>query len=170
MWEQAATTCEGHDVKSLDDVRPKWGTLDLPTREFQAREFPLQGGVLIHETRELIGCGWPTLALWCEPRYDSRKWPPTQLATRGFIELWRSPRANEGVPRVLPLIPIWPDFAINTFFYAAILWRLLPGPFVLRRFVRVRRGLCPKCAYPMGDSAVCTECGEDLPKRVRQAT
>ncbi len=42
-----------------------------------------------------------------------------------------------------------------------------PGPFVLRRFLRVRRGLCPKCAYPIGESLVCTECGGALAKRAR---
>ncbi len=45
----------------------------------------------------------------------------------------------------------------------ALIW----GPFSLRRFLRVRRGLCPTCAYPMGESAVCTECGRDVPKRAR---
>ncbi len=35
----------------------------------------------------------------------------------------------------------------------------------LRRFLRLRRGLCPKCAYPMGEAAVCSECGCGLPKR-----
>ncbi len=39
----------------------------------------------------------------------------------------------------------------------------------LRRFLRVRRGLCPKCAYPMGESSVCTECGCELAKRARTA-
>ncbi len=69
-----------------------------------------------------------------------------------------------------PARPIWPAFIANTLFYAAFLWILIPGPFAIRRFLRLWRGLCPKCAYPMGDSAVCTECGEDLPTRVRQAT
>ncbi len=59
--------------------------------------------------------------------------------------------------------PIWPGFAINTLLYAALLWLLIPGPFVLRRFLRLRRGLCPKCAYPIGESSVCTECGKPLP-------
>ena len=62
---------------------------------------------------------------------------------------------------------IWPGFAINTLFYATALWLLIAGPFVLRRFLRLRRGLCPKCAYPMGESSVCTECGCGLPKRAR---
>ncbi len=64
----------------------------------------------------------------------------------------------------LPLRPIWPGFAVNTLMYAAILG-LIPGLFVLRRFIRVRRCRCPKCAYPMGESAVCSECGKPLPVR-----
>ncbi len=68
--------------------------------------------------------------------------------------------------RIIPYRPIWPGFAINTIFYAATFWLLIPGPFALRRFRRVRRGLCPKCAYPVGDSSVCTECGKALPLRI----
>ena len=66
---------------------------------------------------------------------------------------------------LLPLRPTWPGFAVNTAFYAAVLWLLIAGPFGRRRFLRVRRGLCPKCAYPMGEAAVCTECGGALAKR-----
>src|SRR5262245_36915851 len=55
--------------------------------------------------------------------------------------------------RVLPLMPLWPGFAINTVFYAAILWLLFAFPFALRRRRRIKRGLCPACAYPVGDSA-----------------
>ncbi len=69
----------------------------------------------------------------------------------------------------LPTEPIWPSFAINTLFYASTLWLLIPGPFVLRRFLRLRRGLCPKCAYPMGESSVCTECGGLLPPQLVSA-
>ncbi len=127
----------------LDVLRPEWGSLDRPTREFQAAQIP--AGVMLSEFRALVGCGWPTLALWCEPRrtiVDSPQWPPTQIATRGFIELSRGFRTDEAVPRVLPLIPIWPGFAINTVFYAIVLWLLIPGPFALRRLIRRRRGLC----------------------------
>jgi hypothetical protein len=67
--------------------------------------------------------------------------------------------------RGLPLAPWWPGFAGNTIFYAAILWLLALGLLTLRRLVRRRRGLCPACAYPMGESATCTECGRPLAKR-----
>ncbi len=70
---------------------------------------------------------------------------------------------------LIPLRPIWVGFALNTVFYAALVWLLIAGLSTLRRFLRLRRGLCPKCAYPMGESSVCTECGRALPKRLRPA-
>ena len=54
---------------------------------------------------------------------------------------------------------------MNTFFYAVILWLLICGPFVLRRFIRMKRGRCVKCGYPLGESPVCSECGKTLPGR-----
>ena len=63
---------------------------------------------------------------------------------------------------VLPLQPIWPGFAINTAFYALILW--LPfAPFQLRRYMRIKRGLCIKCGYDLRgtEHEVCPECGEE---------
>jgi hypothetical protein len=67
--------------------------------------------------------------------------------------------------RRLPLAPLWPGFAINTLFYAAILWVLFIGPFKLRRRRRLRHGLCPACAYPVGVSEACTECGKPVQPR-----
>ena len=61
----------------------------------------------------------------------------------------------------LPIKPIWTGFAINTLFYAAILWLLTFGPFAVRRFVRNKRGHCIKCGYDLGhaDHRACPECG-----------
>lgn len=59
----------------------------------------------------------------------------------------------------LPTRPLWPGFAINTVFYAAILWLLFAAPSALQRRRRIKRGLCPKCAYPVGTNERCTECG-----------
>ena len=67
--------------------------------------------------------------------------------------------------RILPIRPIWPGFAVNTIFHAGVLWLLVFGPFAFRRLIRRRRGLCPACAYPMGEAGVCTECGRPLPQR-----
>ncbi len=73
---------------------------------------------------------------------------------------------GESFDRLFPLRPIWPGFAINTVFYAFILWLLfaLGGtPFALRRRRRIKRGLCPKCGYDLrgtpAHSTPCPECG-----------
>ena len=62
----------------------------------------------------------------------------------------------------LPVYPLWPGFAINTVFYAAILWVLFFVPGLVKRTLRRRRDLCPACAYPVRTSKVCTECGKQL--------
>ncbi len=72
--------------------------------------------------------------------------------------------------RLMPMRPLLLGLAINTLVYATLLWLLAGGAFVLRRFLRVRRGICPKCAYPMGESSECTECGAELPGRARAVT
>ena len=63
--------------------------------------------------------------------------------------------------RRLPLTPLWPGFAVNTLLYGIILWLLIPGPFVLRRRIRIRGGRCPQCGYDLrGDlQRGCPECG-----------
>lgn len=70
--------------------------------------------------------------------------------------------------RSLPLRPVWPGFAVNTILFAilaALIW-LVP---VLRAIHRESRGLCPACAYPVGASQVCTECGAKLFSRTHLA-
>ena len=94
--------------------------------------------------------GWPARSLrgWC---YKVNGSPKTEYAL--FKQLGSKRFA------VLPLQPLWPGFAINTIFYAAVLWLPVAGLSALRRRRRSKRGLCPACAYPVGNSAVCTECG-----------
>jgi hypothetical protein len=101
--------------------------------------------------------GWPLAALWDANESIRPRTTP-------------GPRVRDLSPvsigdHALPCRVLWPGFVVNTIFYAAILWLLIPGPFALRRLIRRRRGLCPKCAYPMGHSETCTECGRPLPKR-----
>jgi hypothetical protein len=67
---------------------------------------------------------------------------------------------------VLAFRPIWPGFLLNTLFYALILWLLILGPFMLRRFIRIRRGRCPKCGYDLrgAEHHRCPECGTAVPR------
>lgn len=56
-------------------------------------------------------------------------------------------------------------FVLNTLFYATLLWLLCVGPLAIRRRRRAFRGLCAKCAYPVGVSPVCTECGAAVARK-----
>lgn len=114
-------------------------------------------------------CGWPLLSLdggrgstiefveargryWFTGFFHIDSWSGREPA--GLLFLGNG-AAELGDLEYLPLRPIWTGFAVNSLFWAALLWL----PFVVRRWVRVRRGLCLKCAYPTGESSVCTECG-----------
>lgn len=67
--------------------------------------------------------------------------------------------------RMLPMKPMWGGFAVNTVAYSAVLWVVLAIPSALRRKRRIRRALCPVCAYPVGTSDICSECGASLPNQ-----
>ncbi len=70
-----------------------------------------------------------------------------------------------------PVRPLWMGVLGNTLFYAALLWLLfLVVTGRARRYFRARRGLCPTCGYPGGETAVCSECGEPVRSRRPSAT
>ena len=107
-----------------------------------------------------IASGWPARSLSGEFWDSSAQGKPPQWSERRAVVVY----LNRSF--ATPVRPVWPGFAINTVFYATVLWLLNYGPFVLlRRLIRRRRGLCPACAYPMGEASVCTECGRALPGR-----
>lgn len=64
-------------------------------------------------------------------------------------------------PKLLPLDPVWPGFALDTSIYATLAWFCTIGSFRLRRLVRKRRGCCSECAYDLRGkfSSRCPECG-----------
>jgi hypothetical protein len=121
-----------------------------------------------------IDAGWPMRAVRCGVHRVSGSNALGSIRSTeidgGWIVSWnRLQSLRVGVTgghlssevQALPYGPIWPGFAINTVFYAAILWGLFAVPFALRRRLRVKRGLCPKCAYDLrgSDSTACPECG-----------
>jgi hypothetical protein len=124
-------------------------------KELRAAAFP--SWMRIGPTKQWSGLnaasayGWPQLALWMASG-------GRESTATGGVHVFRF-----GTDHRFPATLVSRGFTLNTIFYAAILWLLICGPFVLRRLIRRRRGLCPKCAYPMGESATCTECGQTLP-------
>ena len=122
----------------------------------------------VREIVEFEGRGWPMVAMWSQPRgfYDTIDGDRRLMPVQGGIEtpLPAFVGRFDHHFRVLALRPFWPGFAVNTIIYAAILSPLICGLFAMPRLVRVRRGLCPKCAYP-SESGVCTECGGALAKQ-----
>ena len=157
MRQAAAWTRKGDDVKR---------------RLLIAAVFLLAGAVV--NTAVAWGLGtWTLMVL--SGRVNPQPFVQPLIYTGTFAVGWPTDSlgytwASNEFPAYSSLRPIWPGFAVNTLFYAAVLWLLIPGPFVLRRFIRVKHGLCPKCAYPMAESSVCTECGKALPERARVPT
>jgi hypothetical protein len=64
--------------------------------------------------------------------------------------------------RLSVLRPLWPGLLLDALIFGAMLYGLWYGPGIGRRAIRRRRGLCPACAYPVGVSERCTECGVTL--------
>ncbi len=101
--------------------------------------------------------GWPLATLWSHYVYY------TENGTDGARIFEEELTGILVGDKWVPIAPVWPGFAINTLFYAVILWGLFAMPFALRRRRRFKRGMCPKCAYDLrkrpNDSSACPECG-----------
>ena len=156
----------GFPNPTLDEARrqrlrsaPYWSAVaSLPGYTYQRFDESHAPGV--HQER---GSGFPLVSMVLYGRYKGADveyiTPVIRLPDRVLQVYGTTVR----VERLLPLRPYWPGFAINTVFYAFILWLLFAGPFVLRRRRRIRRGLCPKCAYDLRGTpgaTACPECGE----------
>lgn len=96
--------------------------------------------------------GWPATSM------ERSQW--SSLHRVEWIDTWT---VYKPLAFSVPMRPYWPGFAINTVFYAAVLWGLSVAPFTLRRRRRIKRGLCLKCGYDLRGSPptsdACPECG-----------
>lgn len=113
-----------------------------------------------HVTLVELEVGWPMKSFkhrMIATEHVAGIGPPSNVSRRPW---------EEGRRFQVPTEPMWPGVFLNSFLFAAvcficILWlRFRP----VRRSVRLRRGLCPSCAYPIGVSDCCTECGEPVPE------
>jgi hypothetical protein len=119
----------------------------------------------------VLAVGWPLKSLdgeiWSveQIQHKERVSLRGRVVRNGLVAGIRQPRDDFGYITakgvLAPIRPLWPGFAINTVFYAAVLWVLCAAPFALRKWRRIRRGLCPKCGYDLrgSTSQTCPECG-----------
>src|SRR5262249_11196420 len=114
---------------------------------------------LVGETKCIrIRAGWPMKTLegasWERLRLSSAsKW------TENLIVIKSS--ANPASDLWLPTRPLLWETAVDAIAYGALFAALYAIARLVRRRIRVRRGRCPACAYPVGTSPVCTECGNE---------
>lgn len=146
--------------RRAEDIVPTWATFARPGASPQ------------NTYRILDARGWPRVSLWSGIEAPAFLGPTAIVGnvvtvTRGYLLPAERSKRTFYIQnlRVVPFAPVWHGFVVDSLFYAVVLWPLTCGPFALRRLLRRRRGLCPACAYPMGDSAVCAECGRPLPRR-----
>ena len=156
---------------AIVNVAATWGLaileIGFDTQESGVRSFNAAPDAK-NEYSARVRFGLPVRSMQCEGHATLTSMPPTSVSME-FTDSIKTPSGFGwlGIPsgKILPTRPIWPGFAINTVFYAVILRGLYAAPFALRRRSRVKRGLCPKCAYDLRGRApmseVCPECGED---------
>ena len=165
-----ASTYKGKQVgREAMSVMLFFHTMHRPPADFPNGEGSVQSDIV-----ELgrIDAGWPLPTMWGQVwtigqiEHAERRDLKGGVIMDGVIRGIRQPDDDFNFSfsdmNLLPVRPLWPGFAINTVFYAGVLWLLFAAPFALRRWRRIKRGLCPKCAYPVGTSTVCTECGKAL--------
>ena len=109
--------------------------------------------------------GWPFETLESQlasrhafGRLPSPTWPPAIKIPWVLRPEWVTLLGREYQDE-LPLRPIWPAFALNTLFYAAIVFGASRLLIAIRRSQRRRRNRCIRCAYPVSGLATCPECG-----------
>ena len=72
--------------------------------------------------------------------------------------------------RLVPMRPRPGGTIGNTLFFGVAAFVVLAGSMLWRRRRRMARGCCPECAYPVGASVNCAECGTPVPAAARAST
>jgi hypothetical protein len=100
-----------------------------------------------------------------------KKLIPFKLKRESWLYTWHVRLPGSAEPVALPLRPLWPGFALNTLFYAALAWGMWQVPLAMRRRSRRRAGKCVKCGYDLRATPAaspCPECGEPKQQIAKQ--
>ncbi|MEQ8316442.1 MAG: hypothetical protein RIE77_11250 [Phycisphaerales bacterium] len=163
LWNDAFDPEHGRITETLIVVRPGWPIASMEVGAHYAQVVERHPP---HPTMRVRYRGYK--------RVEEVHHPPAVARSSG-IELWAAPRppvaAAPAFPIryavtdrfALPLLPLWPGFAINTGFYALLLFIAWRTPSVVRRTLRRRCGRCARCGYDrggLGPGTACPECGQ----------
>lgn len=134
-----------------EEVMPAWAA--FPWRR---EEWP-EAGMVVWDAR-----GWPFASLRATYVHEADANYRMVVVPRGGLKIGGSAfkgRWSHRYPAMLPLIPVWPGFALNVLVIAAHVWLVMKGFVWARTFVRRRRGLCLTCGYASSGIERCPECG-----------
>ncbi len=149
---------------TMSDILPPWGDFDTISKDYADADH----GVV--DVWHVEGRGWPYRSMW--GTYGLLTEAALQTYTissegrRGMLVTDVPAWKTTGMPRLIPMIPIWSGFAANTSCYAFMLWLPYALSCFLCRVVRRLRGRCPRCGYDLRGAAhaACPECGHVLPR------
>jgi len=102
--------------------------------------------------------GWPRLAV-----VDRTMEARSKTVSVGGHDLSYRHRGSSDpwLTTTLAFMPIWSGFLIDTAMFASVWAMLIRGPVLVRHWMRVGAGRCPKCRYDLSGltGGVCPECG-----------
>jgi hypothetical protein len=159
----------GWPVPVPDHWPPPFGGRELAGIGYRCEAATFTGWVMWGARYEM---GFPLPALRYELRGDPGRGMVSPGARTGIVvrEASAVQGGRGGVVRIpiydvrLPTTPHWGALVVDTLFWGALLWVVFVMPVRvfgwMRRRRRVKRGLCPVCAYPAGPSDRCPECGD----------
>ena len=141
---------------------PSWTGFQVPTIGYA-------NGAVQREMRYAEGRGWPAISMWYEADSSGDGTSVDPVPVHGGLEVsaWPSSYEKHAYSRSLPLRIVPIGFSLDTFLYASLLWLFFSFPLTLRRRRRIKRGLCPKCAYDLRGSTlqICPECAKPIVNR-----
>lgn len=156
MCGHTVVTASGNRIPFPRSEVPEW----LP---LESKAIWLPGHVLddlVEDTSvTVIAAGWPwkSLRTWSAPTHGQYEWG-VEMPPRDVFA-WVSRTDGRALPIVLPLQPVPLGFVLNTLICATALRCAVAARAFAATFLRSRRGLCPRCAYPRESHAICPECG-----------
>ncbi len=115
------------------------------------------------ETRQahvIRAVGWPapSLVSGFHAEVDWNLSPSTPIHVLSAIPLETSADLIQP-PRALPVQPVWIGLGANSGLFGTTFLFVFVVIRVTRRVTLTRHGRCPCCAYPVGGSFICSECG-----------